>query len=178
MKTPFLIFVLTLSFIPIFAQNEKGNIQAFVMASPFPSELLNENDFGVLGLIGIEYFINSKIGLSSNFFITNNTLITNNSNYPIRSYGFLPTVQYYFFEKQKWNTFGMVGYGFGLEQQPEGFVENSSLTVVSAGVGGSYWLSNHIGLKILLPYMHARNQTFNKTSLAGVGAFIGFNYKF
>lgn len=173
-----LLFILCLIFsTSALAQNPKKGIQAFVVASPFPTETNNQNDFGLLAMAGAEFFVTNTFSFSGNFFTSNNTLFKNNSDLTIHSYGFLPTIQYYFIDKSKFSSFGMLGYGFGFEDQTIGIIENNALSVFGVGIGGNYWFTNKMALKLIVPYFNAKNLTINTTAVEGVALFIGFNYK-
>ncbi len=105
----------------IFAQNQKGEMILSVEASPYPTTTNNKNDFGALGLASFEFFVSNKVSLSGSFFTSNNTLIKNNSDVTIHSYGFIPSIHYYFVNREKWNVFAQAGYGFGFEDQKQGY---------------------------------------------------------
>lgn len=148
-----------------------------VAISPYPTTTNSQDDFGALGLASFEFFVSNKISLSSNFFITNNTLITNNSGITIHSYGVVPSIHYYFVNKEKWNIFAQAGYGFGFEDQTQGYIQNSALTIYNIGPGAHYAIGEKLYLKLLLPCFNARNVTLNVKAASGIAPFLGLAFK-
>lgn len=90
-----------------------------VGSSPYPTTTNNYNDFGVLALGSFEFFVFEKVSLSGSFFTSNNTLFKNNSDVTIHSYGIVPSLHYYFINKDKWNVFAQAGYGYGFEDRTQ-----------------------------------------------------------
>jgi len=173
----FLIIITFLCFISTFAQNTKGEMLLSVAASPYPTTTNNEDDFGALGLASFEFFVSNKISLSGSFFTSNNTLIKDNSGVTIHSYGFVPSIHYYFLNKEKWNVFAQAGYGFGFEDQTQGYIENSALTIFNIGPGAHYKIGKKLYLKLLLPYFNAKNITLNVDAADGIAVFLGLAFK-
>ena len=173
-----LIIALLLSFY-MFSQNTKGDIAISITASPFPTTYNNSDDFGIIGKAGLEFFLSDKVSLSSSFFTSNNTIINNDSGTTINSYGFIPSLQYYFLNKPKINVFGQLGYGFGFEDLTRiyGDIENSALTIFSIGAGMNYKLNEKLFLQLSLPYFKAKNITINENAADGIAIFIGFKFK-
>ena len=171
-----LLLVVTLA---SFAQNKKGDISFSITASPFPSTYSGNHDFGIIAKAGLEFHVSEKISFQGSFFSSNNVLFKDDSGVIISSYGFVPTVQYYFINKPKFNLFGQLGYGFGFEDLTRNFgaIENSALTVFSVGAGVNYKLNNKLHLQLHLPYFNAQNITINESSSAGIAVFLGFNFK-
>ncbi|AFL80667.1 hypothetical protein Aeqsu_1171 [Aequorivita sublithincola DSM 14238] len=167
------LFCLTVS-----SQNQKGEIILSVAVSPYPTTTNNQDDFGALGLASFEFFISNKVSLSGSFFTSNNTLLKNNSDVTIHSYGFTPSIHYYFVNKEKWNVFAQAGYGFGFEDQTQGYIQNSALTIYNIGPGAHYKIGEKLYLKLLLPYFNARNITLNVDAASGIAAFLGLGFKF
>lgn len=173
----FLIVIVFLFSIGVIGQNQKGEMMLSIAASPYPTTTNNEKDFGALGIMGFEFFVSKKVSLSGSFFTSNNTLIKNNSDVTIHSYGFIPSIHYYFVNKEKWNIFGQAGYGFGFEDQTLGNIENSALTVYNVGPGAHYRIGEKLYLKLLLPYFNARNITLNVDAADGIAVFLGLTFK-
>ena len=171
-----LLLVVTLA---SFAQNKKGDISFSITASPFPTTYSGNHDFGIIAKAGLEFHVSEKISFQGSFFSSNNVLFKDDSGVIISSYGFVPTVQYYFINKPKFNLFGQLGYGFGFEDLTRNFgaIENSALTVFSVGAGVNYKLNNKLHLQLHLPYFNAQNITINESSSAGIAVFLGFNFK-
>ena len=140
---------------------------------------LGNHDFGIIAKAGLEFHVSQKVSFQGSFFTSNNVLFKNDSGVSISSYGFVPTVQYYFINKPKFTLFGQLGYGFGFEDLTRNFgtIENSALTIFSVGAGVNYKLNNKLHLQLHLPYFNAQNITINETSSAGVAVFLGFNFK-
>lgn len=161
----------------IYSQNHKGEVLLSVSVSPYPTTTNGENDFGAMGLVSFEFFVFHKVSLSGSFFTTNNTLISDNSGITIHSYGFIPSIQYYFVNKEKWNLFAQAGYGYGFEDQTQGVIQNSALTVYNIGTGAYYKIGEKLYLKLLVPYFSARNITLNVPAASGITAFVGLGYK-
>lgn len=176
MKT-FLFITAFLFSVTAFAQNIKGEMIISVALSPYPTTTNNEDDFGALGLASFEFFVSNKVSLSGSFFTSNNTLIKDNSGVTIHSYGFIPSIHYYFINKEKWNVFAQVGYGFGFEDQTQGYIENSALTVYNIGPGAHYKIGEKLYLKLLLPYFNAKNITLNVDAAGGIAVFFGLGFK-
>ncbi|MCF6295170.1 MAG: porin family protein [Flavobacteriaceae bacterium] len=177
LKNPFLIPLLFLVFLS-FSQ-QKGDFAISVTASPFPTQDSYSNDFGLIGKVGLEFFLSNKVSFSGSFFTSNNTVINNDSGITINSYGFIPSVQYYFLDKPKINVFGQLGYGFGFDDltRESGSIENSALTIFSFGAGLNYKLNEKLFLQLTLPYFKAKNITINENAADGIAIFLGFNFK-
>lgn len=148
-----------------------------VALSPYPTTTNNENDFGVLVLGSFEFFISEKVSFSGSFFTSNNTLIKNNSDVTIHSYGITPSIHYYFVNKDKWNVFAQGGYGYGFEDQTQGYIQNSALRVYNIGPGAHYRIGEKLYVKLLLPYFNARNITLNIDAADGIAVFLGLAFK-
>ena len=178
LKTLLLIPFLFLTFLS-FAQQQKGDIAISVAVSPFSTQVASSDDFGLIGKAGLEFFLSDKVSFSGSFFTSNNTIINNESGNTINSYGFIPSVQYYFFDEQKINVFGQLGYGFGFEDLTRNFgdIENSALTIFSFGAGINFKLNEKLFLQLSLPYFKAKNITINENAAAGVALFLGFYFK-
>ncbi len=173
-----LLFLFTLLFcLTSFAQNQKGEMILSVALSPYPTTTNDEDDFGAIGLASFEFFVSNKVSLSGSFFTSNNTLVKDNSGVTIHSYGFVPSIHYYFVNKEKWNVFAQAGYGFGFEDQTQGYIENSALTIYNIGPGAQYKIGEKLYLKLLLPYFNARNITLNVDAADGIAAFLGLAFK-
>lgn len=177
MKKLLIILFTFLFCLTAFAQNQKGEMILSVSVSPYPTTTNNEDDFGALGLANFEFFVSNKVSLSGSFFTSNNTLIKNNSDVTIHSYGFVPSIHYYFLNKEKWNVFAQAGYGFGFEDQTQGYIENSALRVYNIGPGAHYKIGEKLYLKLFLPYFNARNITLNVDAADGIAVFLGFGFK-
>jgi opacity protein-like surface antigen len=173
-----LLFLVALS-LPVVAQNQRGDILLSITASPFPTTNSNSNDFGVIAKAGLEFQISDNVSFQGSFFTSNNVLFKNESDININSYGFIPSVHYYFFNQPKFNVFGQLGYGFGFEDltRYQGAIENSALTIFSIGAGANYKLKEKLYLQLHLPYFNAQNITINESVAAGVAIFVGFNFK-
>lgn len=113
------------------------------------------------------------------FFTSDNVLFKNESDININSYGFIPSVQYYFVNTAKINIFAQLAYGFGFEDLTRnyGAIENSALTIFSIGAGVNYKLKEKLYLQLHLPYFNAQNITIDESVAAGVAVFLGFNFK-
>lgn len=177
MKITFLVCALLLCSI-LYSQNQKGEMILSVAVSPYPTTTNNQDDFGALGIATFEFFISNKVSLSGSFFTSNNTLIKNNSDITIHSYGFTPSIHYYFVNKEKWNVFAQAGYGFGFEDQTQGYIQNSALTIYNIGPGAHYRIGEKLYLKLLIPYFNARNITLNVDAASGIAGFLGLGFKF
>ena len=177
-KQLIILFLVALS-PPVVAQNQKGDISLSITASPFPTTNSNRNDFGVIAKAGMEFHISDNVSFQGSFFTSNNVLFNNDSGININSYGFIPSVQYYFLNKPKFNVFGQLGYGFGFEDliRNYGEIENSALTIFSIGAGVNYKLKEKLYLQLHLPYFNAQNITINESVADGVAVFLGFNFK-
>ncbi|HBL80907.1 MAG: hypothetical protein CL524_04350 [Aequorivita sp.] len=175
-KTLLIAFVLFCAILQ--AQNQKGEMILSVAVSPYPTTTNNEDDFGAIGLASFEFFVSDKVSLSGSFFTSNNTLIKDNSGVTIHSYGFVPSIHYYFVNKERWNVFAQAGYGFGFEDQTQGYIENSALTIYNIGPGAHYRIGEKLYLKLLLPYFNARNITLNVDAADGIAGFLGLGFKF
>ncbi len=171
----FLIFLLLT--VSAFSQNKKGEMLLSGAISPYPTTTNNEDDFGYLGLVSFEFFAFNKLSLSGSFFTSNNTLLSNNSGLTIHSYGFVPSVHYYFVNKEKWNVFALAGYGYGFEDQTQGYIQNSALRVYNIGTGAHYKIGNKLYVKMLIPYFNAKNITLNVNAADGITVFLGLSYK-
>ena len=161
----------------LYSQNNKGEMLLSLAVSPYPTTTNNHDDFGALGLASFEFFVSNKVSLSGSFFTSNNTLIKNNSGVTIHSYGFVPSIHYYFVNKEKWNVFAQAGYGYGFEDQTQGYIQNSALTIYNIGPGAHYRIGEKLYIKLLLPYFNARNVTLNVDAASGITGFLGLAFK-
>ena len=161
----------------MFAQVKKGDMSLSVTASPFPTTQGDNDDIGVIGLAGFEFFVSNRVSLMGSFFSSNNTIIRNNSGTTIRSYGCIPSIQYYFVNKENFNVFGNLGYGFGFEDRTRGVIQNSALIVFSVGPGANYKLHEKLFLRLTLPYFNARNITVDENAADGIAVFLGLDFK-
>jgi hypothetical protein len=129
-----------------FSQQQKGDLSISLTASPFPTKGENSGDFGVIGKVGMEFFLSDKVSATGSFFTSNNTVIKNDSGTTINSYGFIPTIQYYFLNKAKVNIFGQLGYGMGFDDltRESGIIENSALTLLAIGAGVNYKIKDKL----------------------------------
>jgi len=178
LKQRLLLFLLVVS-LSATAQNQKGDIFLSITASPFPTTYSGNDDFGIIAKAGLEFHLSKKVSFQGSFFTSNNVLFKNDSGTNINSYGFIPSVQYYFVNTSKFNVFGHLGYGFGFEDLPRNYdtIENSALTIFSIGAGANYKLKEKLYVQLHLPYFNAQNITVNETSASGVAVFLGFNFK-
>lgn len=173
-----LIFILLFCFCSlVHSQNQKGEMILSVQVSPYPTTTNNQDDFGALGLVSLEFFVSNKVSLSGSFFTSNNTLINDNSGVTVRSYGFTPSIHYYFVNKEKWNVFAQAGYGFGYDDLTQGRIQNSALRIYNIGPGMHYKIGEKLYLKLLLPYFNARNITLNVNAASGIAGFLGVGFK-
>ena len=178
LKQRSLLFLLVVS-LSATAQNQKGDMALSITASPFPTTNSDSRDFGLISKAGLEFHISEKVSFQGSFFTSNNVLFKNESGTNINSYGFLPSVQYYFVNSSKFNVFGHLGYGFGFEDltRNDGDIENSALTIFGIGAGANYKLKEKLYLQLHLPYFNAQNITINESVAAGVAVFLGFNFQ-
>ncbi|WP_347373661.1 hypothetical protein [Aequorivita sp. Q41] len=172
----FFLFLFLYS-VTAYSQIQKGEMIVSTTVAPYPTTTQNKDDFGAIGLASFEFFATHKIALSGSFFASNNTLFKDNSGITIHSYGFIPSIHYYFVTKEKWNVFAQAGYGFGFEDQTQGYIQNSALTVYNIGPGAHYRIGEKLYLKILLPYFKARNITLNVAAADGIAVFLGVSFK-
>lgn len=174
-KKCFFVFFLSMSIIG-YSQSSKGDMSISITASPLTQA--NTANLGLIGKVGLEFFISSNVSVQGNFFASNSNVIKDDNGFNINSYGVLPTIQYYFTNKEKFNLFGQLGYGFGFDDETRNFgvIENSALRVYSIGAGMNYKLNDKLQLQLLLPYFNAKNMTVNEVSATGITAFLGFNF--
>ncbi len=169
-----ILFLITFS--SAYSQYEKGDILLSLQGAPFITQN-GPDDLGLMGLATAEFFIIPKLSAGVSFFTTNNTALENKSGTTIHSYGVIPSLQYYAFNKNKFNVFAQIGYGYGFEDLTRGYIENSALTVFNVGVGGNYVFSENWMIKLTIPYFKAQNVTVDATAADGATAFIGIGYK-
>lgn len=168
----FLIFSISIT-----AQNEKGNWNIFLSASPYPTQTNGEDDFGFLALAGMEFFISDKVSLGGAFFTSHNSTLQNDSGVDIKGYGFVPSIHYYFVNKAKWNVYGHAGYGFGYDEDSRSDRSSNALRIYSIGPGAHYILNNQLNIKFFFPYFNAKNKTYNITGADGIAVFLGVVFK-
>lgn len=161
----------------IFAQNEKGDWNISLSASPYPTESYGENDFGFIGLAGMEFFVSEHVSLGGYFFTSDNSTFKNDSNFSIKSYGFVPSIQYYFVNKPKWNVYGHAGYGFGFDNDTRSGNNGHALRIYSIGPGAHYVLNNRLNIKFFFPYFNTRNKTLEVDAVDGIAVFLGVAFK-
>lgn len=174
-KTILLLFFIGL-FINCLSQTQKGDMALAVSAAPYTEQ--NSDNVGLITNVSFEYFLSSKVSLQSNFIIANNSVLYEDDDRSVTAYGFLPSIQYYFLNKEKFQILGQFGYGFGFDDETRSFgvIENSALRIFSIGFGGNYTISDKLQIKLFVPYFDAKNITLNETSANGITAFLGFNF--
>ena len=123
-----LVFILIFS-LSTSAQNKKGEWTLSLTASPYPTTTNGENDFGAIGLLSLEYLVSDKVSVAMSLFNSNNTVINDNSGVAIRGYGIVPSVQYYFINKAKYNICGQLGYGLGFSSDDRTVVDLSLIHI-------------------------------------------------
>ena len=172
------LFLFTSFCLSVSSQDQNKLVSLSVTASPFPVEIENVKDFGIIGKISLEFHTSKTLSFQGSFYSSSTTFFDNNSNKKIRSFGLVPSVQYYFFNHSKFNVFGQLGYGFGFEDRTlySGKIENSALTIFAVGGGVNYMLYNKLYLQLHLPYFRAYNITSDFESASGFALFIGFNF--
>ena len=178
MKSQKLLFsiLFLITFNSAYSQYKKGDVSLSIQGAPFITQD-GPDDVGLMGLATAEFFIIPKLSAGISFFTTNNTVLENKSGTTIHSYGVVSSLQYYAFNKDKFNVFAQIGYGYGFEDLTRGYIENSALTVFNIGVGGNYNFSEHWHIKLTIPYFKAQNVTIDATAADGATAFIGIGYK-
>jgi len=174
-----LILLLVMTTVTGFSQNKKGDISLSITASPFPTTNSDSNDFGVIAKAGLEFHLSNTVSFQGSFFSSNNVLFKDESGVSINSYGFVPSIHYYFVNTAKLNVFGQLGYGFGFEDLTRnyGVIKNSALSIFSIGAGANYKLKEKLYLQLHLPYFNAKNITVNESAAGGVAVFLGFHFK-
>ena len=162
-----------------FSQNKKGDISLSITASPFPTTNSDSHDFGIIAMAGLEFHLSNTVSFQGSFFSSNNVLFKDESGVSINSYGFVPSIHYYFVNTAKLNVFGQLGYGFGFEDLTRnyGVIKNSALSIFSIGAGANYKLKEKLYLQLHLPYFNAKNITVNESAAGGVAVFLGFHFK-
>ncbi len=173
MKYKLLIAFVFFVSVSAYSQHQKGSWNASIAVSPYPIEVSGENDFGVLGIGSLEFFVSEKISFSGSFFTSNNNLFKNDSELKLRSYGFIPAIQYYFLNKEKFAVYVQAGYGFGFKSDERTTLDNESLRIYDLGAGGKYHFSKKWYVSLLLPYFNAKDLTFNRKEASGVAVFLG-----
>jgi len=162
-----------------FSQNKKGDISLSITASPFPTTNSDSHDFGIIAKAGLEFHLSNTVSFQGSFFSSNNVLFKDESGVSINSYGFVPSIHYYFVNTAKLNVFGQLGYGFGFEDLTRnyGVIKNSALSIFSIGAGANYKLKEKLYLQLHLPYFNTKNITVNESAAGGVAVFLGFHFK-
>ena len=176
MKFSLLAIALLLT-LTTFAQNQKGDWNISLSASPYPTEANGQKDFGFIALAGMEIFVSDHVSFGGSFFTSDTSTLKNDSGIARTGYGFVPSVQYYFTNKAKWNVYGHAGYGFGFGEDSRPNATSSALRVYSIGPGAHYVLNERVSLKLFLPYFNARNKTNEVNEADGVAVFIGAVFK-
>ena len=178
LKQRSLLFLLVVS-LSATAQNQKGDMALSITASPFPTTNSDSRDFGIIAKAGLEFHLSNTVSFQGSFFTSNNVLFKDESGTNINSYGFIPSIQYYFVNTSRFNVFGHLGYGFGFEDltRNDGDIENSALTIFGIGAGANYKLKEKLYVQLQLPYFNAQNITINESVASGIGVFVGFNFK-
>lgn len=173
-----LLFEFIFPFFLGYSQDQNKSVSLSVTASPFPVEIDQSKDLGIIGKISLEFHTSKVLSFQGNFYTSNTTFFENNSNLQMKSFGFIPSVQYYFLNYPRFNVFGQLGYGFGFEDRTlhSGKIENGALTISAIGGGLNYQLNNKLYFQLHLPYFRAYNITANYESASGLAVFIGFNF--
>ncbi len=174
-----LILLLVMTTVTGFSQNKKGDISLSITASPFPTTNSDSHDFGIIAKAGLEFHLSNTVSFQGSFFSSNNVLFKDESGVSINSYGFVPSIHYYFVNTAKLNVFGQLGYGFGFEDLTRnyGVIKNSALSIFSIGAGANYKLKEKLYLQLHLPYFNTKNITVNESAAGGVAVFLGFHFK-
>lgn len=176
MRYPLLFLTLLFSTLAVTAQYKKGDARLSIKVSPYFTQTTSEDDFGAIGLIGLDYFISDRVSMSTSFFTSNNSLFQNDSNISINAYGVIPSIQYHFLNLEKVNLFGQLGYGFGFSSDGRTQIDNQALRIYNIGIGVSYPIHKHLGVSLLIPYFNAKDLTFNREDASGVAIFIGLDF--
>lgn len=173
-----LLFVFIFPFFLGYSQDQNKSVSLSVTASPFPTKSSENKDIGVIGKLSLEFHTSNKLSFQGSFFTSNNIFLKNDSKHQINSYGFIPSVQYYFLNYTRFNVFGQLGYGFGFEGRTlySGKIENSAITIFAVGGGANYRLNNKLYFQLHLPYFRANNITTDYNSASGLAVFFGFNF--
>ncbi|WP_299208200.1 outer membrane beta-barrel protein [uncultured Dokdonia sp.] len=160
----------------VFAQLEKGDQLFSIAFAPYPTTSNGEKDFGVIAKADAEFLFTNRFSLVTSAFYSNNTTFNNASDISFNAFGVIPSLQYYFVNKEKWTVYGLVGYGFGFTDRSFRSSENSAITVGALGAGAHYKIGDKWYLKLQLPYFKAQNISFDFTEVEGVAPFIGVSY--
>ncbi|WP_203295010.1 outer membrane beta-barrel protein [Luteirhabdus pelagi] len=170
------ICITAFSFTSLIAQNAKGDITLSVQAAPLVTTI-GSNNLGAIGLLTSEFFVANKFSAGISFFTSNNTVFKNDNDVTANGYGIIPTLQYYAFNKERFDVFVQLGYGFGFEDFTRNQIQNSALTIFTIGVGGQYHFNENWSFRMLIPYFDAKNVTLNVTAAQGPTGFLGVAYR-
>ena len=174
-------WLLTLCFLLIasvgisqFSNNDK---LLSVTVAPYPTESLDQEDFGIIVKADMEIFLANRLSLVTSAFYSSNTAFKNASGLSLNAYGIVPSLQYYILNKERLSLNILAGYGFGFTDRTINTAQNSAMTIVTLGAGITYKVSERLYAKLQIPYFKAQNISFDFTEVEGAAPFIGLSYR-
>ncbi len=172
------------------SQSQKNDIKLTVAGLPlFGSS--EEFTSGINGLVikpSIGYFITDKTSIDLNFaYATLNDLKVGRVDSYYNSFAFIPTLRNHLVNKEKFRLFAEVGFGLGTIKYDadDSALRNrqhqdlsGGISILSAGVGGSYFFNKNVGLELIIPYISTNNITSDNANrlYSGIGPTFGLTY--
>jgi hypothetical protein len=175
MKTKVLTTALlcSLFLLSSYGQTEKGTWMLGGEASTDLSFQSNNNSFSVAISPGMGYFLADNLALGSGIPL----LLITGENYRYIGYGITPFIRYYFGPPSEFMFFVTGAFGIsGWSSKYDDTTNSSSAITGSAGVGGTYFLNESIGLEIILGYTYDKTKDYDPSSNIALSA--GFQIYF
>lgn len=174
----------------VFSQSQKNDLKLTISALPLFGS--SGNFSGVNGFVvkpSVGFFISDKTSIDLNFsYATLNKLKISNVDSYYNSYAFIPALRNNFINEKKIRIFAEFGFGLGtIDYSANNKNFNSALhqdlsggiSILNLGVGINYFINEHFGVEIIIPYLRTTNITSNTihTIYSGVGPTLGLTYK-
>jgi hypothetical protein len=175
MKTKVLTTALLCSLVLLssYGQTEKGTWMLGGGASTGLSFQTDNNSFSLAISPDIGYFMSDNLAIGANLPIS----FYSQENYRSIGYGITPFIRYYFGPPSEFMFFVTGAFGVsGWSSKYDDTTNSSSAITGSAGVGGTYFLNESIGLEIILGYTYDKTKDYDPSSNIALSA--GFQIYF
>lgn len=175
MKKVFFLFAITVfGMFSLRAQTGQGNMIVGGTAG-FSSSRTGDYKVSNVNLSpSVRYFVIDRLAVGANLGIGSSNFDGNRTS----TLGIGPSVRYYFTTERPMAFFGEAGFNFSLLSYSSDFIDDTNSSGINFGVGGDYFLNDHIAIEALLGLNSEKTKTATKRTNTfglqfGVVAFIG-----
>ncbi len=175
MKKVFFLFAITVfGMFSLRAQTGQGNMIVGGTAG-FSSSRTGDFKTSTVGLRpSLRYFVIDRLAIGADVTIAASNYDGSKSS----TLGIGPSVRYYFTAEQPMAFFGEAGFNFSLLSYSSDFIDDTNSAGINFGVGGDYFLNDHVAIEALLGLDSYKTKTATKRTNTfglqfGVVAFIG-----